>query len=340
MNKNDTLTSIFRDKRLALSALCCVLSAAMAGSIASGAPLSILFLHFAPLPLMLAGLAFPLPYTIGATAFLMVFLASFSAYFSALFMVGIALPSLTACYVATKHYELQLRLKIKNTAPEQTSTVYYWHNSGTILTILALNCAITAVFAVFTLGYPLDELVSHLIPSLEAMKTMKGVPPEVLQILENDEMRTAFALAIPVGGTAIWLSAMMICLYCAARLARYLHILQRPWLDLAHEYELNTIAIVITAAVLACVMLPNPIGYFAQFFAVVFLILWAIAGAAVVHVFARQTPMPMLALTIFYLLLTLASWLILPMALVGVFDALLGLRTKYGNRPSISSPSP
>lgn len=296
----------------------------------TGEPLAVVFAHFAPLPLMVAGLILPWIYSAAASLLIGLAFLIISPALGIYYMVMVAIPSIAATYIAGLNEQFTVKVQEKeNTLISKTFNVIHWTPIGTILFMLAIYCATAAVVFVAMFGGSLDGFVEKLAPVMQQIQAMPDLPAQLQTMLESESARRIVILALPVGGAAIWYISLMVMLYGAGRMANSFKLLPRHWPDLANELVLPTEAAIAAAIALLLSFMAEPIGYMAEFFSATLLILWAASGLAVIHFFARQTSHATFLLAIFYLALLFMGWLLVAVALVGVFEALFQWRDKF-----------
>ncbi len=120
-------------------------------------------------------------------------------------------------------------------------------------------------------------------------------------------------------------------LWIAGRVVRLSRRLARPWPDLA-AIVFPAECVPLLVAVIAAALLPGMVGLFAGLAAATLGVAFAMLGLAVIHSLTRNRSGRGLILTCTYASLAFLGWPALILALIGLAEALFGLRGRAGQR--------
>jgi hypothetical protein len=138
-------------------------------------------------------------------------------------------------------------------------------------------------------------------------------------------------LVIPPAAAVLSTVINLIDLWLAGKIVQMSGRLARPWPPLA-ETRLPATTPALLAASLAGCFLPGLVGIVAGVFVSTLLVVYAIAGLAVLHFITRGMASRALLLGGTYAALVIFGWPVLLMALFGLIDAALDLRARAANR--------
>src|SRR5258705_6617140 len=144
---------------IAMAAGCA--SALMFVSIVSGAPISLLLLYFAPLPLMVAALGWgPLAATVGGIMAATTIGAIFGFPLCIAFVITVALPAWWLGHLALLGRPLPATVPEGGSAP--AAVQLEWYPIGRILLWIAGFAALTTIAAMLTLGTDAETITNSL----------------------------------------------------------------------------------------------------------------------------------------------------------------------------------
>lgn len=295
-------------------------SALLFASIASGSLISVLLFYLAPLPILIAALGWShLSGLIAALAAAIGLGVALGSFFFGAFLIGVGLPAWWLGYLALL-------------ARPAADGGLDWYPIGRLALWTAAIGALVVIAAIPTLGVDLDSFHAALRRGLERMlagradgtpdPARKEATARVVDFLVNVVPPAAAVLSTVINVINLWLAARVVNL--SGRLAR-------PWPDLAATRLPPSTPLALAAAVLGA-FLPGLIGVIAGIVVAALLMLYALVGLAVLHFMTRGMTSRGLILGATYAAIVIFGWPMLLMALIGVIDAALDLRTRAGPR--------
>ena len=292
-------------------------SALLFASVASGSPIAILLFYLAPLPILIAALGWShwaaLVAAVAAAAGLAIALGS---YFFFAFLFGIGLPAWWLGYLTLL-------------ARPGASGDLEWYPVGRVVLWAAILGTLVVVAAVPTIG--LDEQTFH--------ETLRKGFERILRATQNsatqngdastDRLIEFFVRIIPPLAGTLSTVVSLIDLWLAGKVVKMSGRLTRPWPELS-LMRLPPIATALLAVgVIAC-FLPGLVGIVAGVLVSTLLVVYALAGLAVLHFITRGMTSRGLLLGGTYTALIVFGWPVLLMSLFGLVDSAVDLRTRFG----------
>lgn len=320
-----------RSKRIALGALVAVaagVASALLFMLASRGSFLVLALAFlAPLPVMIASLSYGL--TIGASAAL-VGAASVAIVFqhplvgtAYLLSTGAPAALITAAAVLASPRGEQ---RARDLAP----------TFAVLTAALTSGLSVAGALAFMSWGHGgfaalLAKAVAAFAPVLKQIldETHASSPIDI------KELARFLAESAPAEAAVVNFLTMVVCLWLAGRIARISGNLPRPWPSLPDDLALPAILGALFAASCGLVFLGGLPGVISSIFAAVLTGTFALQGLALVHVLTRGSTLRFaLLFSLYALIALLPPWPLLFLAIAGLADAALHLRT----RKSASTP--
>ena len=300
---------------------------------ATTGPLFIRFLLFlmTPLPIFLAGTGW------GVLAALIAGLAGTALTLvlgpgaALIFAASQAIPAAVLTYLAG--------LSRETVAEPGRVAEREWYPPGRLVIWSAVMAALPTAFWLFaysgeleTLRQTLSKEIAELLKS-QIPKGPDGAPLTDEQLLEI--ARTIVKL-LPAASAISWMGALLFNLWLAGRIMLASSQLERPWPDLAALTYSPAVPFVMAAATFASLVGGWP-GMAASALSGTFMFAYILLGLAVVHYLSRGNSWrPFLLWGLYTALLFLASWLALPLAILGLAEQFLHLRARAG--PRIGAP--
>ena len=292
-------------------------SALMFASITSGAPVSLLLINLAPLPLMVVGLAWgPLAAAAGGIAAAVVIASLFGLPYSVAFTMVNAVP---AWWLA--HLVLLARPPSNDAGATGPDNALEWYPVGRILLwIVAFATIITAA--------------TLLMMGSDAAAIQTTIRRGWVELLEttglalNDSTLDALVLMAPVGAEIAAVAMLTFNLWLAAKITVTSGRLHRPWPDLKNTaLPMTTIAALFGTT--ACCFAGGLLALLAQVATAGLSIAYAMTGFAVLHTLTLAMKSRALWLGCAYAVVAGFAWALLAVALLGLADAVFGLRQRY-----------
>ncbi len=303
-------------------------SALMFASIVSGVLISLVLLYFAPLPLMVAALAWgPLCATIGGIAAAIGLGVTFGLPICVAFALTIALPAWRLGHLALLGRPLVAHAPAANDAE-----AVEWYPVGRILLwIVAFATAMTmaALLALGSDGPTITETIrSGLVSFLEA----SGVVP-------NDPKINALVTIAPAAAAIGAMMMLTLNFWLAAKTTATSGRLSRPWPDLK-SVDLPPITLAALSVAVAFCFTGGLPAMLAQAVTAALMMAYALIGLAVLHTFTLALKSRAIWLGCTYTIVLVFSWTLLGMVVLGLADSLFGFRRRYlqGRPPLIPAP--
>jgi hypothetical protein len=270
----------------------------------------------APLPLFVAGL------WLGAGAAMQAALAATAILLAA---IGVASATFFAMVMAAPVVMLVRQALL---ARRRSDGATEWYPPGPLTAWLTGLAGVETVLGVLLIGGP-HGIEAALRAALGPMLARLMVEPASAR----DEIIRSFALILP--GVAAWSWMMMVMLngiLAQGVLARF-EINRRPSPDIA-TLGLPVWMPVLFAAGAAATLFGGTARLFGINVMILLIVPFCLAGLAVLHTATRRLSRPLPALVVFYVLAALFGWPLLLAAVLGLFDATLGLRRHLTGRKS------
>jgi membrane-associated HD superfamily phosphohydrolase len=167
--------------------------------------------------------------------------------------------------------------------------------------------------------------------SAAIQKTIRAGWTEVVEatgLALNDSTLDALVAIAPVGAEIAAVAMLTINLWLAAKIAATSGRLHRPWPDLK-ETTLPRTTIAVLFAALVCCFSGGLLAIFAQILMSGLSIAYAMTGFAVLHTITLAMKSRALWLGCIYAVVAGFAWALLAVALLGLADAVFGLRQRY-----------
>lgn len=300
---------------IALAAGCA--SALMFASIISGALISVLLLYLAPLPLMVAALGWgPLSATIGGIAAASVLGAIFGLPYCIAFAVAIALP---AWWLG--HLALLGRPVAAASAATGDDAALEWYPVGRVLLWIVILASITTTSILLTMGF--DGVTIH--------STMRAAWAQLLELAGvtlTDRRLDALVAIAPATAAIVIAITLTLNLWLAAKITATSGRLHRPWPDLKST-ALPPMTLAALCIAIAFGFSGGLLAIVAQTVTVALMIAYALTGFAVLHTLTLALKNRALWLGCVYFIIVVFAWAVFAMALLGIADAVFGLRQRY-----------
>jgi hypothetical protein len=292
-------------------------SALMFASITSGAPISLLLINLAPLPLMVAGLAWgELGAAVGGIAAMVVIASLFGLPYCLAFAVANALP---AWWLG--HLVLLARPTAKDSGSASPDQALEWYPVGRILLWIVIFATIITAATLLTMGSDGPTIQNTIRRGWQDLMESAG-------LTLNDSTMDALVMIAPIGAEIAAVVMLTLNLWLAAKIAVTSGRLQRPWPDLKNT-ALPTITIAVLAVAVAFCFSGGLLAIVAQIITAGLSMAYAMTGFAVLHTLTLAMKSRALWLGCVYAIVAGFAWALLAIALLGLADAVFGLRQRY-----------
>jgi hypothetical protein len=307
---------------IAIAAGCA--SALMFASIISGVLISLLLVYLSPLPLMVAALGWgPLCATIGGIAAATVLGAIFGLPSCIAFAVAIALPAWWLGHLALLGRPIAGGVSSGNGAAPAVPAME-WYPIGRILLWLSGFAVLATMAALLTLGTDIATITGALRRGLLLMlgqsdATMTG---------EIEQLIAVLVAIVPTTAAIGVMMTLTLNLWLAAKITATSGRLHRPWPDLKSA-ALPPLTLAALCAAIAFCFTGGLLAILAQIITTVLMMAYALTGFAVLHTLTLAIKSRALWLGFTYAIVVLFVWPVMAMAVLGLADAIFGLRQRY-----------
>jgi hypothetical protein len=300
---------------IAIAAGCA--SALMFASIVSGALISLLLFYLAPLPLMVAALGWgPLSATIGGIAAATVLGAIFGLPYCIAFVVATALPAWWLGHLALLGRPLTTGIQ-----PANDAAAFEWYPVGRILLWIVIFATLMITATLLTMGSDGPSITGTMRSAWTHLLETVGVTP-------TDRTLNALVAIAPAAAAIFVTMTLTLNLWLAAKITATSGRLHRPWPDL-RSAALPPLTLAALCVEIAFCFSGGLLAILAQIVTAALLIAYALTGFAVLHTLTLALKNRALWLTCSYAIVVIFSWPVLAMVILGVADALLGIRQRY-----------
>jgi hypothetical protein len=300
---------------IAIAAGCA--SALMFVSIVSGALISLLLFYLAPLPLMVAALGWgPLGATIGGIAAATVLGTIFGLPYCIAFVLATALP---AWWLG--HLALLGRPLAAGTQPANDAAALEWYPVGRILLWIVIFATIMTTAMLLTMGSDGPSITG-------TMRSAWAHLLESVDVTPTDRKLDALVTIAPAAAVILVMMTLTLNLWLAAKITATSGRLHRPWPDLRSAALPPLTLAALCAAIAFCFSGGLP-AILAQIITAALLIAYALTGFAVLHTLTLALKNRALWLSCTYAIVVIFSWPVLAMVVLGIADAVFGIRQRY-----------
>jgi hypothetical protein len=296
-------------------------SALLFASVLSGSILSVVLFYLAPLPILIAaigwshwaGLAAALTAALGLAL-------AFGTFFFPAFLISVGLPAWWLGYLA-----LLAR-------PAASTGDVEWYPPGRLVVWAAILGALVIMAALPQFGGSEAAIQSTLRSGFERMLRLQmHIPPgeslTVPGVSDPDRLIDILVAVLPPGAAVLTTMTQLLNLWLAARIVKISGRLKRPWPDLA-DMRFPAATPFVLAAAIAGSFLPDVVGIACTLVVATLLVAYAALGFAVLHGITRRLQSRSIVLVGVYTAVAIFGWPILLVALLGLIDIALDLRTR------------
>jgi Predicted membrane protein (DUF2232) len=306
---------------IAIAAGCA--SALMFASLVSGALISLLLFWLAPLPLMMAGLGWgPLTATVGGIAAALGLGAIFGLPYCITFVIMVALPAWWLGYLAL----LGRPMADPNlgSGPEPAVVHLEWYPVGRILLWIAGFAVLTTMAALLTLGTDAPTIASAMKRGLLRVLDSRMVTGNA----DMERVVDAMVTIAPLAAVMVTMISLTINLWLATLVTATSGRLRRPWPDL-RATALPAMTLVASCVAIAFCFTSGLLAILAQVTTTALMAAYALTGFAVLHTVTQSLNSRTFWLICAYAVVVIFTWPVMAMVVLGIADALFGLRQRY-----------
>ncbi len=296
-------------------------SALMFASIISGALVSLVLLYLAPLPLMVSALSWgPLCASIGGIVAATGLGAIFGLPYCISFALMVAVPAWWLGHLAMLGRVATAPADMSGTADQ-----IVWYPVGRILLWIAGFAALTTIAALLTLGTEASAITDALRQFLLRLTMLRGSAPVsdaeqwIIDALVNIAPPMAAMIAMPTLAINLWLAGKI-----TATSGR----LHRPWPDLM-SVTLPPMTLVALCLAMAFCFTGGLPAILARIITASLMMAYALTGFAVLHTVTLTLRSRAFWLAASYVIVVMFTWPIAALVLLGLADAIFGVRERF-----------
>jgi magnesium-transporting ATPase (P-type) len=265
---------------------------------------------------MVVGLGWgPLSATIGGIAAATLLGTIFGLPYCIAFVLTSALP---AWWLG--HLAMLGRPLAAGTAPAGEDALE-WYSVGRILLWVVVFATITTTATLLTMGSDGPSIQ-------ETMRSGWAHFLESMGITPSDRRLDALVTIAPAAATIANIVTLTLNLWLAARIAATSGRLHRPWPDLKST-ALPPMTLAALSAAIALCFSGGLVAIVSQIVTAALLMTYALTGFAVLHTLTLALKNRALWLGCAYFIVAVFAWAVLAMVLLGIADAIFGLRQRY-----------
>jgi hypothetical protein len=306
---------------IAIAAGCA--SALMFASIISGAPISLVLFYLAPLPLMVAALGWgPLAATIGGIAAATGLGAIFGLPYCIAFVLMVALPAWWLGHLVLLGRPMPNTGSGNGAAP--AAPALEWYPIGRILLWIAGFAVLTTMVALLTLGTDAATVTGTLKRGLLRMlgPRNEGSTDDFERVID------ALVAIAPAAAAMVTMTTLTLNLWLGAKITATSSRLNRPWPDLK-SVALPPLTLAALCVAIAFSFVGGMLAILAQIMAVALMMAYALTGFAALHTLTLALNSRALWLGITYAVVVMFVWPVVVLMILGLADAIFGLRHRF-----------
>ncbi|MBY0381721.1 MAG: YybS family protein [Xanthobacteraceae bacterium] len=297
-------------------------SATMFASIASGSFAALFLFYLSPLPLMVLALGWgSLTGLVGGVVAALGLGMLFGVPYLFAFAITVAAPALWLGHLA-------LLARPAEQAASMQQQALDWYPVGRVLAWIACFASVTTSAALLTLGSDEASINDALRRALSRL-IVSGVSDQNNAVA--DRLVDALVLFAPSAATMIAMATLTLNLWLAAKVTATSQQLKRPWPDL-RAIELPRPVLVALGIALAACFTGGLLAMCARIVSSSLLLAYGMVGFAVLHTITQAVAGRAFILSGMYAATLFIGWPMLGAILLGLADALFGIRQRYWQR--------
>ncbi|MCA6107394.1 DUF2232 domain-containing protein [Bradyrhizobium cenepequi] len=298
-------------------------SALMFASLVSGALISLLLFWLAPLPLMMAGLGWgPLTASVGGIAAALGLGAIFGLPYCITFVIMVALPAWWLGHLAL--LGRPIADPNPDSGPAPSSAKLEWYPVGRNLLWIAGFAVLTTMAALLTLGTDAAGIAAAMKRGLMRVLDSRTVTANG----DMERVVDAMVAVAPLAAVIVTMISLTINLWLAALITATSGRLRRPWPDL-RATALPAMTLVASCVAIALCFTSGLLAILAQVITTALMVAYALTGFAVLHTVTQSLNSRAFWLSCAYVVVVIFTWPVVAMVMLGIADALFGLRQRY-----------
>jgi hypothetical protein len=300
-------------------------SALLFASVLSASILSVVLFYLAPLPILIAAIGWS--HWAALAAALMAALGltlAFGGFFFPAFLISVGLPAWWLGYLA-----LLAR-------PASSEGETEWYPPGRLVVWAAILGALVVMAALPQFGGSEATIQATLRGGFERMlRAQMHIPAgealTVPGVSDPDRLIDILVVVLPPAAAVLTTMTQLLNLWLAARIVKISGRLKRPWPDLA-AMRFPAATPFVLAAAIAGSFLPDVAGIACTLVVATLLVAYAALGFAVLHGITRRLQSRSVVLVGVYTAVAIFGWPVLLVALLGLIDIAIDLRTRLAAR--------
>jgi hypothetical protein len=310
-------------------------SALMFASIISGALVSLVLFYLAPLPLMVATLAWgPLCGTVGGIAAATGLGVIFGLPYCLAFAITIALPAwwlghlaLLGRPVTTGH--------APRVSPSAPAPAVEWYPLGRILLWITVFASLSTMAALLTLGTDAASIIDTLRQFMLRILEQRDAPVAA----DTERLIDSLIIVAPAAAAGVAMLTLTLNLWLAAKITVTSARLSRPWPDLK-SVTLPPMTLAALCAAIAFCFSGGLAAIGARIVTSALLLAYALVGFAVLHTLSLALKNRAFWLGSVYAIALIFVWPALALVALGLADAVFGFRQRFLRRRPPPLPVP
>jgi hypothetical protein len=311
---------------IAMAAGCA--SALMFASIVSGALISLLLFYLAPLPLMVTALGWgPLSAASGGIAASIGLGAIFGLPLCLAFAVAVALPAWWLGHLVLLGRPTGAGVAAGNGRLPDAPTLE-WYPVGRIILWTSGFAALITIAALLSLGLDGATIRSTLRQGLLSIVQVIRAHDAATTAESERLMVDVLATMAPIAAAIVTTTTLTFNLWLAAKITAISGRLHRPWPEL-RTAALPSMSLVAFCIAFAFCFTGGLLGIAAQVVAATLMLAYALTGFAVLHTLTAALKSRAIWLGCIYCVVLVFVWPIVGMAVLGLADAVFGIRQRF-----------
>jgi len=310
-------------------------SALMFASIISGALISLLLFYLAPLPLMVATLAWgPLCGTIGGIGAAMGLGLMFGLPYCVAFAMTIALPAWWLGHLALLGRPVTAG-HAAGADPSPVAPAVEWYPVGRILLWITAFASLSTMAALLTLGTDAESITDALHQFMLRILEQQASPVGA----DTDRFIDGLVMVAPAAAAGVAMLTLTLNLWLAGKITVTSGRLSRPWPDLKNV-ALPPMALAALCAAIAFCFSAGLAAIGARIITSAMLLAYALVGFAVLHTLSLALKNRAFWLGSAYAIALIFVWPALALVALGLADAVFGFRQRFlrGRPPPLPVP--
>jgi len=303
-------------------------SALMFVSFVSGVPIALVLFYLSPLPLLVVAIGWgPFCASLGGIAAAIGLGAIFGLPYCLAFAVAVALPAWWLGHlVLLGRHSTGTGLPADMAAPAEPEIE--WYPVGRILLWIAAIAALTTIAALLTLGSSAEDITGALRHGFQRL--LEATDPQSSDKI-NQLIDVVVAIA-PAGTTIISMITLTFNLWLSTKVTATSGRLRRPWPDLMSTQLPPMTLAALCIAVAFCFASGLP-AILAQIVTASLTMAYALTGFAVLHALTLKLKSRAFWLGSTYAIVIVLGWPVIAMAILGLADAVFGIRKYFPRNP-------